>query len=184
MSESMKYIGLQNTFVAFSTPSMSHAELRTALSLGAVDAGFISFCQEQHIDVWGESISLRLRHNLRHNAVVPLWHTIYWDVPYPHLIMTPNKQLQLDMVDALEKRFSGMDKPTVLKLSDTTPKILDCMDMYGTTRHYGPWDNEWSTTLTHTMYQTDWATEVRIIADDLVPPGVYTGALSPSLTAG
>lgn len=169
MLESMKYIGLEDTYVAFVTPSMSHAELRAALALEAVDAGFISFRQQQHIKVWGDSVSLRLGHSTKHNGIVPVWHAIYWDNPYPHVVMTPNKELQLRMAQALTERFSWMEQPIELHLSDVTPKILDCTDDYGSTRNYGPWNGAWDPMLTRAMYQTDWGTKVRVMAEDLPP---------------
>ena len=170
MLDSMKYIGLSDTYVAFVTPSMSHAELRAALSLGALDAGFISFREHQKIKVWGDSVSLKLAHSTKHNGTtVPLWHAIYWDIPHPHVVMTPNKQLQLRMAQALDSRFSGREKAIELQLSDITPKILDCKDDYGRTRNHGPWNGAWDPLLTRAMYQTDWGAKVRVMGEDLRP---------------
>ena len=171
MLDSMKYLGLADTYVAFVTPSMSHAELRATLGLPVEDAGFISFREHQKIKVWGESVSLRMAHNAtRSGASVSLWHTIYWVNPYPHVVMTPNKQLQLSIAQTLAENFSNSAKPIELQLSDVTPKILDCKDDYGVTRCYGPWSGTWDSLLTRTMYQTDWGAKVRVVADDAPPP--------------
>lgn len=167
MLESMKYIGTPDTYVAFVTPSMSHAELRSVLSLDALDAGFISFREKQHIKVWGDSVSLRLAHSSTRNGLAPLWYTIYWNLNYPHVVMTPNKDLQLRMAAALEKKYAWMEIPVELHLSEVTPKVLDCTDDYGITRNYGPWANTWNPMLTRAMYQTDWGAKVKVLAEDL-----------------
>lgn len=166
MLESMKYIGTPDTYVAFVTPSMSHAELRSVLALDALDAGFISFREKQHIKVWGDSVSLRLAHSSTRNGPAPLWHAIYWNLNYPHVVMTPNKDLQLRMAAALEQKYAWMEIPVKLHLSDVTPKVLDCTDDYGSTRNYGPWANAWDPMLTRAMFQTDWGAKVKVLAED------------------
>lgn len=167
MLESMKYIGLADSYLAFVTPSMSHAELRSALVLEALDAGFVSFREQQQIKVWGDSVSLRLKHSASRNGHVALWHAIYWDYPYPHVIITPSKDLQLRMAECLTQRFAHREPPVQLLLSDVTPKILDCTDAYGCTRNYGPWNGAWDPMLTRAMFQTDWGTKVKVMAEDL-----------------
>ena len=162
----MKYIGTPDTYVAFVTPSMSHAELRSALSLDARDAGFISFREKQHIEVWGDSVSLRLAHSATRNGVAPFWYAIYWNLKYPHVVLTPNKNVQLRMAAELEKKYAWMDIPIELQLSDVTPKVLDCTDDDGTTRNYGPWDNTWDSMLTRTMFQTERGAKVKVFAED------------------
>lgn len=166
MLESMKYIGTQETYVAFVTPSMSHAELRSMLSLEAIDAGFISFREKQRVAVWGDSVSLRLAHDSKRNGIASVWYAIYWELRYPHLVMTPNKELQLRMATELEQGYAWMDVPVEMHLSDATPKVLDCTDDYGNTRNYGPWVNTWDPMLTRTMFKTDAGTKVKILADD------------------
>lgn len=166
MMDSMKYIGLADTYLVFVTPTMSHAELRSALALSAFDAGFVSFRAQQRVKMWGDSVSLRLAHNPERSGSVGLWHAIYWDDPYPHVIMTPSKELQLKMATMLNKRYTHYATAVPLVLSDVTPKVLDCIDDYGTTRNYGPWNGAWDPTLTRAMYQTDWGTKVNVVAED------------------
>lgn len=167
MLESMKYIGTPDTYVAFVTPSMSHADLRSVLSLDALDAGFISFREKQHIKVWGDSVSLRLAHSSTRNGLAPLWYAIYWELRYPHLIITPNKDLQLRMAAELEKKYDWVETAVELHLSDVTPKVLECTDDYGSTRNYGPWTNDWDSMLTQAMFQTDGRVKVKVLAEDL-----------------
>lgn len=166
MLESMKYIGTQDTYIAFVTPSMSHAELRSVLSLDALDAGFISFQEKQHIQVWGDSVSLRLAHSSARNGLAPLWYAIYWNLRYPHVIMTPSKDLQLRMAADLGKSYTWMETAVELHLSDVTSKVLDCTDDYGSTRSYGPWDNTWDPMLNRVMFQTERGAKVKILAED------------------
>lgn len=173
MLESMKYLGFKEGLVAFVTPSMSHAELRAALNLAVMDAGFISFRQGQHIKVWGQSYSLRTEHDNTRNAQIGLWHAVYWDAPYPHLIMTPSKELHALIAHRMVERFKGMDPPRAFAISHVTPKVLDCVDEYGSTPNYGPWNKQWDRSLGKAMFQTDWDTKITIVGEDKpAPPSV------------
>lgn len=162
----MKYIGLADTYLVFVTPTMSHAELHAALALSALDAGFVSFRAQKSVKMWGDSVSLRLAHNPERSGPIGLWHAIYWDDHYPHVVMTPSKDLQLQMANRLTELYAGHESPVPLMLSDVTPKVLDCTDDYGTTRNYGPWNGAWDPMLTRAMYQTDWGTKVKVVAED------------------
>lgn len=166
MTDFMKYIGTDDDCVVFVTPSMSHAQLRNALSLPATDAGFVSFRQHQRTNFWGESVSLRLGHKASRSGAIPLWYAVYWNAPYPHVVMATNEKMQQHIAQALTQRYADLNDPPQLQLSEVRSHLLNFKDSYGELEQYGPWDATWETTIAQTMHQTDWGTEVRIVAPD------------------
>ena len=70
------------------------------------------------------------------------------------------------MATMLNERYTHHPTAVPLVLSDVTPKVLDCIDYYGTTRNDWRWNGAWDPTLTRAMYQTDWGTKVNVVAED------------------
>lgn len=80
--------------------------------------------------------------------------------------MATSKEMQQHIAQVLTKMYSDLNEPPKLQLSEVHSHLLSFKDSYGETEQYGPWDATWEATLAQTMHQTDWGTQVRIVAPD------------------